>query len=48
MLSVFRTVPHVSENMAYNHQMCNDIQVQNDIQTPDTRPSGTECDLHFI
>ena len=30
------------------HQMSNDVRVQNDIQTPDTRPSRTECDLHFI
>ena len=30
------------------HQMSNDMRVQNDIQTPDTRPSRTECYLHFI
>ena len=30
------------------HQMSNDMRVQNDIQTPDTRPSRAECDLHFI
>ena len=30
------------------HAMPNDFQVQNVVQTPDTRPSWTECGLNFI